>query len=128
LSEAVAIAATVVPIDGDRVLVRLDADVRTSRTQRLAGGGALAGGGLLIGGALAAIGASFHFPELGVLFVSALPAGGAAVGGYAIARSQLNVIARVKLGLEQAIDKLEYGSPAGAPSRLDSPSIPALTR
>lgn len=95
------VAATAVPLDGDRVLVRLEADLANVRAQRAASGAVLAGGGVLGTGALIALG--FFVP------VAAVPAVAAMVGGYFVARSHGPVVARAQLALEQLLDRLEHG-------------------
>jgi len=110
LREARGVAATIVPIDNERVLVRLDADVLPARNHRVALGAGVAGFGVLMGAALGSLGALFHIPELAIIGMGAVPIAGAGVGGHAILRSHRGTVARVKLGLEQAIDKLDYGT------------------
>ena len=95
------VAATVVPVDEERVLVRLEADLANVRVERAASGVALAGGGVLGTGALITLG--FFVP------VAVVPAVVALVGGYFVARSHAPVVARAQLALEQLLDRLERG-------------------
>ncbi len=124
LSRATEIAATAIPIDAGRVLIRLDADFSSSRSKRVAGGGATAATGVLGGAAPMMLGA-FLLPEptLAFFIVTGLAAlGGTAAGiggGYSIAKSHQQVMARAQLALEQILDSLEHGaSPA--------PSLPSV--
>lgn len=101
LSRAAEIAATVVPVDEGRVLVRLEADLFPVRLQRVAGGGAVAGSGALGAATLIALG---FFPAVAIA-----SAGVVAVGGYFVARSHAPLVARAQLALEQLLDRLERG-------------------
>lgn len=109
------VAATVVPVDADRVLVRLDADLGTTRRARLRLGGATAATGVLTGGALAVMGAMVVIPTAAamaaVAAVAALPALAGMGGGYAIARHHRDTAVRVQLALEQILDRLEHEPP-----------------
>jgi hypothetical protein len=111
LREAGSVAATIVPVDADRVLVRLDADVHPARTRRVGLGVSTGAFGILAGAAVGALASLFHLPEIGILGLSAVPIVSGGVGGHAILRSHRATVARVKLGLEQAIDRLDYGTP-----------------
>jgi hypothetical protein len=95
------VSATAVPVDAERVLVRLDADLANVRVERAASGAALAGGGVLGTGALITLG--FFVP------VAVVPAVVAVIGGYFVARSHAPVVARAQLALEQLLDRLERG-------------------
>lgn len=101
LSRAAEVAATVVPVDGERVLVRLEADLANVRVQRVAAGGAVFGGGAIGAGVLLALG--FFAP------IAAIPAGVAAIGGYFVARSHKPLVTRAQISLEQLLDRLERG-------------------
>lgn len=105
LSRAEEVAATVVPVDGERALVRLEADLANVRLQRVAGGGALFGGGAIGTAVLLALG--FFAP------IAIIPVGVAAVGGYFVARSHTPLVTRAQTSLEQLLDRLERGEDAG---------------
>lgn len=109
LSRAEEVGATVVPVDGERVLVRLEADLANVRFQRVASGGALAGGGAIGTAVLLALG---FFAPLAVV-----PAGVAVLGGYFVARSHTPLVARAQISLEQLLDRLERGEDAGVGGR-----------
>lgn len=106
LSKAEEVAATVVPVDRDRVLVRLEADLANVRFQRVASGGAVVGGGAVGTAILLALG--FFAP------VAVIPAGIAAIGGYFISRSHAPLVARAQTSLEQLLDRLERGEETGS--------------
>jgi len=101
LSRAEEVAATVVPVDGERVLVRLEADLANVRFQRVASGGALFGGGAIGSAILLALG--FFAP------VAVIPLGVAAVGSFFVARSHIPLVTRAQTSLEQLLDRLERG-------------------
>ena len=124
LTRAAEVAATVVPVDEGRVLVRLDADLSGSRTSRLIGGGATAAAGLAAGSTPLVAGSLLVAHPAGLFFLlaGAAAAAGAAIGlggGYAIARGHQKVVARAQLALEQILDRLEHGDRA-------RPSIPSV--
>lgn len=101
LARADEVSATVVPVDEQRSLVRLEADISNIRTSRVAGAGAATFFGAAAGGTLLAIG---FFPIAAVLPVVA---GGAI--GYGVARSHRGVAARAQLALEQVLDRFDVG-------------------
>ncbi|HEU4641786.1 MAG TPA: hypothetical protein VFS44_04965 [Gemmatimonadaceae bacterium] len=101
LSRTHEVAATVVPVDEGRVLVRLEADLSNIRLQRVATGGALTGSGALGAATLIALG---FFPVVAIA-----AAGVAAVGGWVVSRSHAPMVARAQLALEQLLDRLERG-------------------
>lgn len=105
LSRAEEVAATVVPVDSERVLVRLEADLANVRFQRVASGGALFGGGAIGTAVLFALG--FFAP------IAIIPVGVAAVGGYFVARSHAPLVTRAQTSLEKLLDRLERGEDAG---------------
>ena len=106
LSRAEEVAATVIPVDSERVLVRLEADLANVRMQRVAGGGALFGGGAIGTAVLLALG--FFAP------IAVIPVGVAALGGYFVARSHAPLVTRAQTSLEQLLDRLERGEEAGS--------------
>lgn len=104
LARAHEVAATAVPVDNERSLVRLEADLSNVRTGRLAGAGASTAVGVVAGGTLLALG---FFPLAAIA-----PAIVGAVAGYGVARSHRGVAARAQLALEQVLDRLETQQPA----------------
>lgn len=114
------VGATVVPVDGSRVLVRLDATLGAARQRSITGGGALAGAGVVGAGGLIALAASIPGASIPV----ALVVGGAwalmgGAGFAAVARSYRASVGRAQLALEQALDRLEHGDPTRPGSILD---------
>ncbi len=112
LMEAHEVAATVVPVDAERTLVRLDADLSTGRRNLMRLGGATAVAGIVTGGALAVAGALVAIPTaaaiVAVAGLAALPTAAGLGGGYAIARRHETTAERVQLALEQLLDRLEH--------------------
>lgn len=104
------VGATVVPVDGDRCMVRLDASFEESRRNHVIGGAVAAGGGLLGFGGVMAV--ATLIPEGSILFGALLglvPALGGGGIGYAVARTQRRKVERAQLTLEQVLDRLERG-------------------
>ena len=109
LVDAQHVSATVLPVDANRVVVRLDADLSASRSRRLAGGSAMTAAGT-VGSALLGLGLVIaHLPLILAAGLAVIPFVGGAAGGYAIARGQRKVLTGVQLGLEQILDRLEHG-------------------
>jgi hypothetical protein len=110
LARAAEVAATVAPVDGDRVLVQLVADVGPARRSRLVGGSAVAGAGALGGSGLMLI--PFVAPNalLAPFVVGAAALVGAGLfGGRLVARTHVITARRVQVALEQLLDRLEHG-------------------
>jgi hypothetical protein len=110
LARASSVGATVVQVEAEKVLVRLDADVSRGRTNRLRAGTAMAGAGALAGAGAIAIGlaANALFPL--VLVASAIPTAIGGLTGYRIAKGHRSVVIRTQLALEQVLDRLEHGA------------------
>lgn len=102
LSRAHEVSATVVPVDGERVLVRLDADFGSHRSAVAGQGATLVGLGALSSGAAVLLGV--------ILPVAVVPAVAAGAIGYYQARSRhARTLSRAQLALEQVLDRLERG-------------------
>lgn len=121
LTQASEVGATVVAVDAERVLVRLEADFTPSRRRNVAWAGGVSGLGLTSGAGVVAL--STLSAEPGALVIGAVVgsvwtaiAGAAAV---AIARAQRRKVARGQLALEQILDRLEHGE-------IRSPKSPLL--
>lgn len=109
LSRASQVAATVVPVDDHRSLVRLDADLAPSRTNVVRVGGAVTASGIVAGGTMIA-GATIAHAALGIaLGLAAFPIAIAGGGAYLILRRHHGFAERMTLALEQVLDRLEYG-------------------
>jgi len=112
LMRASQVAATLVPVDADRVLVRLDADMSDSRGSRVrVGAGALVAG-ILGSGVIGLIGSIAVAPEAFLLLggAAAVPTLAGAAAGYQIGKGHRQVIMKAQLALEQILDRLEFGS------------------
>jgi hypothetical protein len=102
LSRAHDVSATVVPVDGDRVLVRLDADFGSHRSAVAGQGATLVGLGAVSSGVAVLLGVM-----LPVAVVPAVAAG--AIGYYQARRRHARTLTRAQLALEQVLDRLERG-------------------
>ncbi len=112
LTRASQVAATIIPVDAERVLVRLDADLSESRGARLrVSGGALVAG-ILGSGIIAVIGSIAVVPEAFILLggAAAVPTLAGAAMGYQIGKKHREVVMRAQLSLEQTLDRLEFGA------------------
>jgi hypothetical protein len=124
LSRASQVAATVVPVDDARSLVRLDADLAPSRTNVVRLGGAVTGSGVVAGGTLAAGAAVAHAAAAVVLGLAAFPVLVAGGGAYLILRRHHGFAERIMLALEQVLDRLEYGETRRPANFLDALTMP----
>jgi hypothetical protein len=106
------VAATLIPVDADRVLIRLDADMSESRGSRVrVGAGALVAG-ILGSGIVAIIGSIAVAPEAFMVLggAAAVPTLAGAAAGYQIGKGHRQVILKAQLALEQILDRLEFGA------------------
>ena len=109
LARAAEVAATVAPVDEQRVHVQLVADVGPARNARLLGGGAVAGAGALGGGGLMLVPiAEPHF-LIPAAIGAAISVGAGLFGGRLVARTHVATARRVQVALEQLLDRLEHG-------------------
>jgi hypothetical protein len=109
LQHASEVAATVVPVDEQRVTVRLDADVSRTRNERLEQGAGVAVGGVVSGGVVVGLGTVAHFMIAAILPIAAVPVIAGLTGGYMLARRHRQTVERTQLALEQVLDRLEHG-------------------
>ncbi|MDQ2666687.1 MAG: hypothetical protein M3Z05_11825 [Gemmatimonadota bacterium] len=110
LARATTVGATVVTVDTDRVLVRLDAHLGGYRSLMVNQNAAAATVGVVSAAALTVI--------IPVIFAAA-PAVLLVGGGFALARgSHLKSVTRAQLALEQVLDRLERGEAGRATSLL----------
>ena len=118
LSRAAEVGATVIAVDGDRTLVRLDADLGPPRRSTVVAT-ALTGAGSVAGGAaIAAVILVLNFPlAIAALGGGALAATGMA-GAAAVAKAHRKLVARAQLALDQVLDQIEHGF-APKPKLLD---------
>ena len=123
LMDAGQVSATVLPVDDARVVVRLDADIHTSRARRVGVAGFLLAMGAAVGGIVGLGLVVAHLP----LFIAAgsavVPFAGGSFAGYKVARTHRGVLSSVQLALEQILDRLEHGEferPAGLLGTISS--------
>lgn len=102
LAKADALSATVVQLEPGFCHVALQAGARKARGESVGGSAAIAGAGAVGTGVLAAIGA--------LIPVALIPLPLAMGLGYLALRRYGPVVARIRLGLERALDHLEQGA------------------
>ncbi|MEO5903825.1 MAG: hypothetical protein ABIQ55_07440 [Gemmatimonadaceae bacterium] len=112
LTRASQVAATIIPVDTERVLVRLDADVSHARATRVRTGAAALIVGILGSGVIATLGTLIAAPEAFMLVggAAAVPTLLGATAGYQVGKGHRQLVMRAQLALEQALDRLEFGS------------------
>lgn len=112
LTRASQVAATIIPVDDDRVLVRLDADLSPARATRVRVGSAALVAGVIMSGVVAVAGTLFAVPEAFMLVggAAAVPTVIGAAAGYQVGKGHRQLVMRAQLALEQALDRLEFGS------------------
>jgi hypothetical protein len=113
------VAATAVAVDETRTLVRLDADVSRTRTQRLQGGIAVASGGVITGGVLFGVALIVQPLLIPAVALGLVPTAIGAAVGVAVARTHRQTVERAQLALEQVLDRLEHGEARRPPSLID---------
>lgn len=110
LSRAAEVGATVVAVDADRTLVRLDADLQPPRRGTVAWSAVTATLGAAGGAAVAGVGILLSFP----LALAALGGGVVALSGMAgaarVAKAHRKLVARAQLALDQVLDQIEHGA------------------
>ena len=112
-----------VPVDDNRSLVRLDADLAPSRTNIVRAGGAVTATGIVAGGTFLA-GATVAHVALGIaLGLTAFPIAIAGGGAYLILRRHHGFAERMTLALEQVLDRLEYGESRRPANLFDAITI-----
>ena len=109
-SAAPTVAATVVPIEDGKVLVRLDADLSETRASRLKASGLVFTGGVVGAGAAGSIAFIAHAAIVATAGLAAVPL---LIGGgiaYQVAKAHRQLAMRAQLALEQTLDRLEFGT------------------
>ena len=124
LARARQVAATVVPVDEDRCLVRLDADLSPSRKTVVRAGGAVAGLGVATGATMIGIGEAAHLAAAILAIGSAFPVIIGGAGAYGLLRRHHSTSERTLLALEQVLDRLEYGEVRRPSNILDALTMP----
>lgn len=112
LTRATQVAATIIPVDAERVLVRLDADLSQARSARVRIGGAALVAGILGSGVVAVLGTLVAAPEAMMIVggAAAVPTLLGATAGYQVGKGHRQLVMRAQLALEQTLDRLEFGS------------------
>ena len=112
LVRASQVAATVIPVDEDRVVVRLDADFSQSRQGRVQVAGGTLFAGILGSGVVAVLGSFLAAPEAALIVggAAAVPTLAGAGIGYLVGKGHREVIMKAQLALEQTLDRLEFGT------------------
>jgi hypothetical protein len=129
LMDASQVSATVMPVDGSRVVVRLDADIHTSRARRVGMGGILTAVGAAASGVVGLGLIVVHLPLILAAGAAVLPFAGGSLAGYRVARTHRGVLGSVQLALEQVLDRLEHGDFERSGGLLDAiVSRPRLPR
>ena len=118
LRAAGGISAAVLPLDEQRTLVRVEADLRERRRGRLVAGTATATTGVLAGGAVVGAGLVANAVLALLVPVAAIPvlAGGGVA--WALARGHRGDVARVTEALDRLLDRAESGDGAGGSGSL----------
>jgi hypothetical protein len=109
LMDADQVSATALPVDAARVVVRLDADIHTSRARRVGIGGFVTAMGVAASGVLGLGLVIAHLPLFIAAGAAVLPFAGSMFAGYRVARTHRGVLSSVQLALEQTLDRLEHG-------------------
>lgn len=122
LSRARQVAATVVPVDDRRSVVRLDADITANRAALVTLASAAGGCGVLAGSGIVTLGVVAHVAAL-ALATAAAPVALGGAGAYLILRKHRSFAQRMLLALEQVLDRLEYGD-TRRPALLDALTAP----
>ena len=122
LRRAVEVSATVVAVDAQRVLVRLDADLRGARSESVGNSVISLTAGTAIGVTAAVMGV--------LVPVAVLPAVAIGAGGtWAARHSYRRALSLAQLSLEQILDRLEHGEiRVATPGALLDVALGALTK
>ena len=119
LSRAAEVGATVVAVDADRTLVRLDADLAPPRRSTVLATSLVGAGGLAGGATIAAVILVLNFPlaiaAVGGAAIAATSMGAAA----AVAKAHRKLVGRAQLALDQVLDQIEHGSSPPRPRLID---------
>ena len=109
LMDAGQVSATVLPVDASRVVVRLDADINSSRARRVSAGGFVGAMGVAASGIIGLGLVVAHLPLFIAAGAAVLPFAGSTFAAYKVARTHRTVLSGVQLALEQILDRLEHG-------------------
>ena len=124
LAQAEEITAQVVQLEPGFCLVRLEADIKRQRANRISGATVLAVVGWAMTGATALIAPPLALAQALML----VPAVGLTVGGAMVARTYRSANERVQVALEQVLDRLERGDMRSPSSQDALPGVQTFTR
>jgi hypothetical protein len=120
LMRASQVSGTVLPVDENRVVVRLDADLGATRKTRLEAGALLGGTGLVGAAGLGFALTVASVPFILVAAVGALPIVAGGMAGYYVVGAHRNLLSSAQLALEQILDRLEHREMSRGESLLSS--------
>jgi hypothetical protein len=120
LMRASQVSGTVLPVDENRVVVRLDADLGATRKTRLEAGALLGGTGLVGAAGLGFALTVASVPFILVAAVGALPIIAGGMAGYYVVGAHRNLLSSAQLALEQILDRLEHREMSRGESLLSS--------
>lgn len=121
LARAFEVAATVVPVDDGRALLRLDADFSHFRTSLARQGTGMTAIGVASSGVLVALGVFAAVAVAPAIFLGAASL-------YGVRGMHSHGIARAQLALDQLLDRVERGEIVRPPSLLGTLAAAALPR
>jgi len=124
LAQAEEITAQVVQLEPGFCLVRLEADIKRQRANRISGATVLAVIGWGMTGATALIAPPLALAQALML----VPAVGLTLGGALVARTYRSANERVQIALEQVLDRLERGDMRSPSSQDVLPGVQTFTR
>jgi len=124
LAQAEEITAQVVQLEPGFCLVRLEADIKRQRANRISGATVLAVVGWGMTGATALIAPPLALAQALML----VPAVGLTLGGAMVARTYRSANERVQIALEQVLDRLERGDMRSPSSQDALPGVQTFTR
>jgi hypothetical protein len=124
LAQAEEITAQVVQLEPGFCLVRLEADIKRQRANRISGATVLAVVGWAMTGATALIAPPLALAQALML----VPAIGLTLGGAMVARTYRSANERVQIALEQVLDRLERGDMRSPSSQDALPGVQTFTR
>ena len=124
LAQAEEITAQVVQLEPGFCLVRLEANIKRQRANRISGGTVMAVVGWGLTGATALIAPPLALAQALML----VPGVGLTIGGAMVARTYRSANERVQVALEQVLDLLERGDMRSPPTDAALPGVHAFAR
>ncbi len=124
LASAGEVSSQIVQLEPGFCLVRLEADIRQQRRNRITGASVMTMFGWGLTGATALIAPPLALAQVLML----VPGVGLTIGGAMIARTYRGANERFRVSLEQVLDRLERGEAQGASSQAALPGAQAFVR